>query len=109
MSNRRRAPTKLLVRRPSTETDVRYLRPFACRNFPATLAADCLSTITALFRARIAGSVSFAETAFTVLVNFDPSVLTIGVLTIGATFWKPVTCFGSASTVYFDGFASGGS
>jgi hypothetical protein len=23
-------------------------------------------------------------------------------LTIGATFWKPVTCFGSASTVYFE-------
>ena len=68
-----------------------------------------MSTITALFMARIAFSVNFDETVFTVLVNFDLSVFTIGVPTIGATFWNPVTCFGSASTVNFDGFASGGS
>src|SRR6476646_2824029 len=57
----------------------------------------------------MAFSVSFAETAFTVCVNFEPSAFATDVLTSGATFWKPVTCFGSASTVYFDGFASGGS
>ena len=50
----------------------------------------------------IACSVSFAETAFTVEVNFEPSAVATEVLTIGATFWKPVTCFGSASTVYFE-------
>src|SRR5262249_23015001 len=31
------------------------------------------------------------------------------VFTIGTTFWKPVTCFGSASTVYFEFLPSGGS
>ena len=53
----------------------------------------------------IAGCVSFAETALTVLVNFAPSAVTTDVLTIGATFWNPVTCFGSASTVYFERLA----
>ena len=57
----------------------------------------------------IAGSVNFADTAFTVVVNFDPSAAATDVFTIGATFWKPVTCFGSVSSVYFEGFASGGS
>ena len=79
------------------------------RNALATLAADCLSTITALFIATIAFSDSFAETAFTVLVNFEPSAFATEVLTIGATFWNPVTCFGSASTVYFEPLPSGGS
>ena len=72
-------------------------------------AGDFLSTITALFIARIACRVSFAETAFTVFVKFEPAALATDVLTIGATFWKPVMCFGSASTVYFDGLPSGGS
>ncbi len=86
-----------------------YLRPFALRNAPATVAADCLSTITALFMATIASCDSFADTALTVLVNFEPSDVVTEALTIGATFWKPVTCFGSASTVYFEPLPSGGS
>ena len=59
--------------------------------------------------ARIAGRVSFAETALTVFVKFEPAAWATEALTIGATFWKPVMCFGSVSTVYFDGAASGGS
>ena len=59
--------------------------------------------------AAIAGVVSFADTAFTVFVNVGPAAVSTDVFTSGVTFWKPVTCFGSASTVYFDGFASGGS
>ena len=62
-----------------------------------------------MFIATIAGIVSFAETAFTVFVNVGPAAVATDVLTIGATFWKPVTCFGSASTVYFEGLPSGGS
>ena len=42
-----------------------YARPFALRNAPATAAGDCLSIATALFMARIAAVVSFAETALT--------------------------------------------
>jgi len=68
-----------------------------------------LSTITALFIATIESWVSFADTAFTVVVNFEPSEVTTDVLTIGAAFWKPVTCFGSASTVYLEPLPSGGS
>ena len=62
-----------------------------------------------MFIATIAGRVSFAETALTVFVKFEPSAVATEVLTIGATFWKPVTCFGSASTVYFEALPSGGS
>src|SRR4051812_20391742 len=58
--------------------------------------------------ATIAFCVSLAETAFTVAVNFVPRAVTTDVLTIGATFWKPVTCFGSARTVYFEFLPSGG-
>ena len=47
--------------------------------------------------------------AFTVEVNFEPRAVATDVLTIGATFWKPVTCFGSARTVYFEFLPSGGS
>src|SRR5581483_1096878 len=83
--------------------------PFAFRNALATELGSCLSTTTALFIAIIAGSVSLAETALTVLANVEPAACATDVLTIGATFWKPVTCFGSASTVYFDGLLSGGS
>ena len=74
-----------------------YPRWFAVRNFEATEAALCLLTSTALFMATIAGNDSVFETAFTVLVNFEPSCCASDVLTIGATFWKPVTCaFGSS-------------
>jgi hypothetical protein len=59
--------------------------------------------------ATIAGIVSFADTAFTVFVNFGPRAVATDDFTIGATFWKPVTCFGSASTVYFEPLPSGGS
>ena len=101
---------EVLARRPSTENDhLHHLRPFAFRNAEATFAADCLSTMTALFMATIAFCVNFADTAFTVVVNFAPSDVTTVVLTIGAAFWKPVTCFGSASTVYFEPLPSGGS
>src|SRR5262249_42205432 len=65
--------------------------------------------ITALFMAMIAGRVSFAETAFTVFVKSEPAGCATDVFTMGATFWKPVMCFGSVSTVYFDGARSGGS
>src|SRR5438128_11718282 len=85
------------------------MSPFAFRNDFATEAADCLLTITALFIARIAFCVSFADTALTVFANVGPAACATLALTIGATFWNPVTCFGSASTVYFDGLASGGS
>ena len=73
------------------------------------MAGDCLSTSTALFMAMIAGRVSFDDTAFTVFAKVEPSWFRIDVLTIGATFWKPVTCLGSVSTVYFEGVKSGGS
>jgi hypothetical protein len=62
-----------------------------------------------LFIAAIAGVVSLAETALTVFVNVGPAAFSTDVFTSGVTFWNPVTCFGSASTVYFEGFASGGS
>ena len=52
---------------------------------------------------------SLAETALTVLVKLAPAALATEAVTIGATFWKPVMCFGSVSTVYFEGAASGGS
>src|SRR5262249_51271902 len=81
----------------------------AFRNWPATFAGSALLMITALFIATIASSVSFAETAFTVEVNFEPSAFATDVFTIGVTFWNPVTCFGSARTVYFEPLPSGGS
>src|SRR3954454_3187549 len=65
--------------------------------------------ITALFIATIAFCDSFAETALTVPVKLEPADCATEVFTIGTTFWKPVTCFGSASTVYFEPFPSGGS
>ena len=49
------------------------------------------------------GSVSFAETALTSSRSSSRLPARRDVLTIGATFWKPVMCFGSARTVYFDG------
>ena len=54
------------------------------RNAEATEAADCLSTITALFMATIAFCVSFADTAFTVVVNFEPSEVTTDVVSVGS-------------------------
>src|SRR5438270_571156 len=59
--------------------------------------------------ATIAFCVSFDDTALTVALNFGPSDEATDALTIGATFWKPVTCFGSARTVYFEFVPSGGS
>ena len=62
-----------------------------------------------MFIAIIAGVVSLADTAFTVVMNVGPAAWSTEVVTSGVTFWNPVTCFGSASTVYFEGLASGGS
>ena len=44
--------------------------------------------------ARIAGSVSLAETALTVVAKLEPAAVATDALTIGATFWKPVMCLG---------------
>ena len=59
-----------------------------------------MSTITALFIATIASWVSVAYTAFTVVVNFEPSAVTTLVDTIGATFCTPKISFGSLRTTY---------
>ena len=42
-------------------------------------------------------------------MNSAPAAFATEVFTIGATFWKPPMCFGSASTVYFEPLPSGGS
>src|SRR5262249_7003800 len=102
----------MLARPPPAEKDdlqTTYSSRFAFRNAVATAAGDCLSTTTALFIATIASCVSFPDSALTVSANFEPACWATDVFTIGTTFWKPVTCFGSASTVYFEFLPSGGS
>src|SRR5581483_9198910 len=104
---RRRSARRSTLRRGRQRAT--YVSPFAFRKAFATASGLCLSTSTALFIAIIAASVSFAETALTVLAKDEPAACATDVLTIGATFWNPVKCFGSASTVYFEGLLSGGS
>ena len=66
---RRRSARRSTLHRERRPAVTLRASPFAFRNAFATAAADCLSTSTALFMAMIAGSVSFAETALTVLVK----------------------------------------
>src|SRR6266540_3289637 len=77
-----------------------YARPFAFRKALATAAGVFLSTATALFIAIIAAFVSFALTAFTAVVNFEPSAETSAFDVTGATFWNPKICLLSISAVY---------
>ena len=79
---------------------VRNTSPFACRNCRATSAGDCLSIATAAFICCIALVVSTLLTALSVSSNAGPSALSTLVDTIGVTFWKPKTFFGSSSTTY---------
>jgi hypothetical protein len=55
-----------------------------------------------LFIARIAPSVSFAETALTALADAEPPAAARLRETTGATLWKPKMCLVSVSTVYFE-------
>src|SRR6185503_19374045 len=79
---------------------VPYASPFACRNCRATSAGDCLAIATAAFICCIALVVSTLLTAFSVSANAGPSAASTLVETIGVTFWKPKTFFGSSSTTY---------
>ena len=61
-----------------------------------------MSRSTAAFIFRIASSLSFALTAFSVCAKAGPCAVRIFWLTTGAAFWKPKTFFGSVSTTYFE-------
>ena len=76
----------------------------AFKNFEATDFGVCLLFTTAAFIARIAACVSFALTAFIVLLKsaaFEPSAVRSLLDASGATFWTPKMSFGSLRTTYF--------
>ncbi len=61
----------------------------ALRNAAATAAGVFLSIATALFIARMAASVSFADTALIASWSSIPPAASVFFEVIGATFWKP--------------------
>ena len=96
----RRRPVKVIRVGPLDAAAAGYPRPFAERNFAATLAGVSLLEADRRVHRLHRRVVSFALTALSVCAKAGPSFASSAfVLTTGATFWKPKTNFGSLRIV----------